>query len=72
MCGVLAGAEEPVDLVAGGIIPRDQLVELGREVHLALTEDDAVRPSQCTQIYAMHLLGAMSMTEIVLPGLRLP
>ena len=56
MCAVLAGAHQPVDLVGGGIVSPNELVDLGGEVDFALREGDAVRAAQRAQVDPAQLL----------------
>src|SRR6266568_3930301 len=53
---VLADAEEPVELIGGGIVAGDESVVFGGEPDLAIGEGDAVRAAQSAEINAAEFL----------------
>src|SRR6266581_2468505 len=53
---VLADAEEPVELIGGGIVAGDEFVVFGGEPDLAIGEGDAVRAAQSAEINAAEFL----------------
>src|SRR6266702_48847 len=53
---VLADAEEPVELIGGGIVTGDESVVFGGEPDLAIGEGDAVRAAQSAEINAAEFL----------------
>src|SRR6266851_2276153 len=53
---VLADAEEPVELIGGGIVAGDESVVFGGEPDLAIGKGDAVRAAQSAEINAAEFL----------------
>ena len=50
MGGILAGSEQPVDLIARRVVTPDQLIDLGGKVHLSVSEGHAVRTPEGAQV----------------------
>src|SRR6185369_5028965 len=56
--GALAGAEEHVDLVRGGVVAGDDLVALGGEVGFLADGPDAVRAGERRDVDSVQLFAA--------------